>query len=86
MQPLLRGYTVPYIKYFLTWSVLTSVTVCFTIADTGRGISEEFQKEMFEPFTRETTQEAAVSGTGLGLPIVKRLTDMLGGSIPFKAN
>ena len=85
MQPLLRGYTVPYIKYFLTWSVLTSVTVCFTIADTGRGISEEFQKEMFEPFTRETTQEASVSGTGLGLPIVKRLTDMLGGSITVQS-
>ena len=63
----------------------TSVTVCFTIADTGRGISEEFQKEMFEPFTRETTQEAAVSGTGLGLPIVKRLTDMLGGSITVQS-
>ena len=63
----------------------TSVTVCFTIEDTGRGISEEFQKEMFEPFTRETTQEAAVSGTGLGLPIVKRLTDMLGGSITVQS-
>ena len=63
----------------------TSVTVCFTIADTGRGISEEFQKEMFEPFTRETTQEASVSGTGLGLPIVKRLTDMLGGSITVQS-
>lgn len=62
-----------------------SVTVRFTIADTGRGISEEFQKEMFEPFTRETTQEAAISGTGLGLPIVKRLTDMLGGSISVES-
>ena len=63
----------------------TSVTVRFTIADTGRGISEEFQQEMFEPFTRETSQESAVSGTGLGLPIVKRLTDMLGGSIAVES-
>ena len=63
----------------------TSVTVRFTIADTGRGMSEEFQKEMFEPFTREMTQETAVSGTGLGLPIVKRLTDMLGGSIDVQS-
>lgn len=62
-----------------------SVTVRFTIADTGLGISEEFQKEMFEPFTRETSQEASVSGTGLGLPIVKRLTDMLGGSISVQS-
>ena len=62
-----------------------TVTVRFTIADTGRGISEEFQKEMFEPFTRETSQDTSVSGTGLGLPIVKRLTDMLGGSIEVES-
>lgn len=62
-----------------------SVTVRFTVADTGRGISEEFQKEMFEPFTRELSQEAAISGTGLGLPIVKKLTDMLGGSISVQS-
>ena len=61
------------------------VTVRFTVADTGRGISEEFQKEMFEPFTRELSQAAAASGTGLGLPIVKRLTDMLGGSIDVES-
>ena len=58
-----------------------NVTVQFTISDTGRGISEEFQKEMFEPFTRDPSQEETVTGTGLGLPIVKRLTDMMGGSI-----
>ena len=63
----------------------TSVTVRFTVSDTGRGISEEFQKEMFEPFTRETSSEASVSGTGLGLPIVKKLTDMLGGSISVES-
>ena len=62
-----------------------SVTVRFTVADTGRGISEEFQKEMFEPFTRERGSEAAASGTGLGLPIVKRLTDMMGGSIDVQS-
>ena len=61
------------------------VTVRFTIADTGVGISEDFQKEMFEPFTREVSQENAASGTGLGLPIVKRLTDMLGGSITVQS-
>lgn len=62
-----------------------NVTVRFTIKDTGMGISEEFQKEMFEPFTREMTQESTASGTGLGLPIVKRLTDMLGGSITVQS-
>ena len=62
-----------------------TVTVRFTVADTGRGISEAFQEEMFEPFTRETTQDGSVSGTGLGLPIVKRLTEMLGGSISVQS-
>ena len=62
-----------------------SVTVRFTVEDTGRGISEEFQKEMFEPFTRETVLDSNASGTGLGLPIVKRLTDMLGGSISVES-
>ena len=62
-----------------------TVTVRFTVADTGRGISEEFQKEMFEPFTREPSQENSVTGTGLGLPIVKRLTDMLGGELSVQS-
>lgn len=58
-----------------------NVSVRFVIQDTGLGISEEFQKEMFEPFTREMSPETTASGTGLGLPIVKRLIDMMGGSI-----
>ena len=61
------------------------VVVRFTVADTGCGISEEFRQVMFEPFTREASQEAAVSGTGLGLPIVKRLTELLGGSIAVES-
>ena len=62
-----------------------TVTVRFTIADTGMGISAEFQKEMFEPFTRDPSQETTATGTGLGLPIVKRLTDMLGGTISVES-
>ena len=61
------------------------VTVRFTISDTGIGISEEFQKEMFEPFTRDPSQENTATGTGLGLPIVKRLTDMMGGTISVES-
>ena len=62
-----------------------NVTVRFTISDTGLGISEEFQKEMFEPFTRDASQNTTATGTGLGLPIVKRLTGMLGGTIDVKS-
>lgn len=61
------------------------VSVRFVIQDTGLGISEEFQKEMFEPFTREMSPDTTASGTGLGLPIVKRLIDMMGGSISVES-
>ena len=50
--------------------------------DTGIGMSEEFQKRMFEPFTQENVSyKSSYSGTGLGLAIVKRLTDRMGGEI-----
>lgn len=61
------------------------ITVQFTVRDTGRGMSEQFQKEMFEPFTREAMPGSDISGTGLGLPIVKRLTDMMGGHISVQS-
>lgn len=54
----------------------------FTVNDTGCGISEEFQKQMFEPFEQE--QNGATSqygGTGLGLAISKNLVQLMRGSI-----
>ena len=52
------------------------------VSDTGIGMSEEFQKIQFELFEREESKDVLeTEGTGLGLPIVKRLTDMLGGEI-----
>lgn len=54
----------------------------YTIADTGIGMTEEFQKHLFEPFNQE--KRAYIShenGTGLGLVIVKRLVELLGGTI-----
>ena len=56
----------------------------FTISDTGIGMSEEFQKTMFNAFaqeTREYRQNGATSGTGLGLAIVKKIIDLMGGTI-----
>ena len=54
----------------------------FTVADTGLGMSEQFQKHMFEPFSQENVQERSTyTGTGLGLPITKELTEKMGGSI-----
>ncbi|MDD3278607.1 MAG: response regulator [Lachnospiraceae bacterium] len=54
----------------------------FTVNDTGIGISEEFQKKMFEPFEQENHGTTALyQGTGLGLAICKNLVDMMGGTI-----
>lgn len=54
----------------------------FTVSDTGIGMSEEFQKEIFEPFSREnSTTVSHIQGTGLGMSIVKSLVDLAGGTI-----
>lgn len=50
------------------------------VQDSGIGMSEEFQKRMFEPFSQEN-QLRAVQGTGLGLSIVKQIVDLMGGKI-----
>lgn len=57
--------------------------VWIEVKDTGIGMTKEFQKKMFEPFTREaqTGGQLFEQGTGLGLSIVKRLVDLMQGSI-----
>lgn len=63
-----------------------SASYRFTVADTGIGMSEEYLPHIFEEFTRErTSTETRVEGTGLGLPIVKSLVDMMGGSIDVQS-
>lgn len=58
------------------------VTYRWTISDTGIGMSEAFMKRIFEPFTQETsTARSVYQGTGLGMSIVKRLLDKMGGTI-----
>ncbi len=54
----------------------------FTCSDTGIGMSEEFQRRMFEPFSREERDESVgVPGSGLGLSIVHEIVEQMGGSI-----
>ena len=56
----------------------------FTCEDTGIGMSREYQKRIFEPFTREDESvKTAYTGTGLGMPIAKKLAETMGGSISF---
>ena len=53
-----------------------------TIEDNGIGMSEEFQKRMFEPFAQENAGARSVyGGTGLGMSIAKSLVDKMGGTI-----
>lgn len=54
----------------------------FIIKDTGYGMSPEFVKKIFDPFSREITPDTkGVQGTGLGMTIVKNLVDLMGGTI-----
>ena len=56
--------------------------VQFVVQDDGYGMSEEFQKQLFTPFTREYTEETKhIQGTGIGRAIVKNIVDLLGGNI-----
>ena len=56
------------------------------VQDTGIGMSKEFMKRMFEPFTQEQRSEILnTNGTGLGLAIVKRIVDFMGGNITVES-
>lgn len=56
------------------------------ISDNGIGMSKEFQSHLFEAFTREkNTTESKIVGSGLGMAIVKRLVDILGGTIEVES-
>ncbi len=58
----------------------------FIVEDTGIGISEDFIGHIFEPFERQkNTTMSGIQGAGLGLPIVKNLVDMMGGTIEAKS-
>jgi len=58
----------------------------FTISDNGAGMSEDFLKVIFDPFTREDTRVThEIQGTGLGMAITKSLVELMGGSIKVKS-
>ena len=58
----------------------------FRVKDSGIGMSKEFQKHIFEPFTREQTSTVSgIQGTGLGMAITKNIVDMMGGTISVES-
>lgn len=59
---------------------------CFTIEDTGIGMTPEFLKHIYEPFAQESNDaRSKFQGTGMGMPIVKSLIDMMGGAIEISS-
>ncbi len=58
----------------------------FRVKDSGIGMSKEFQKHIFEAFTREQTSTVSgIQGTGLGMAITKNIVDMMGGTISVES-
>ena len=58
----------------------------FTVRDTGIGMSPEFLSHIFDEFSRENSSTVSkIQGTGLGMSIVKQLTDLLGGTINIQS-
>ena len=57
-----------------------------TVADNGIGMSQEFQKHIFEPFERERTSTISkVEGSGIGMGIVKKLVGLMGGTVEVES-
>lgn len=59
---------------------------CFSVSDTGIGMAPEFLKHIYEPFAQEGDDaRSKFQGTGMGMPIVKSLIDLMGGTIEISS-
>ena len=64
----------------------SQVLFCFSVSDTGIGMSPEFLKHIYEPFAQEGNDaRSKFQGTGIGMSIVKSLIDMMGGTIEISS-
>jgi signal transduction histidine kinase/ActR/RegA family two-component response regulator len=76
------------VTYSISGSVIgpEKIRIEHQIKDTGIGMSEKFQKILFEPFTQENRKDTSEKrGTGLGLAIVKKLVDQMDGTITVQS-
>ena len=63
-------------------NVPDSIRLCYTVADTGIGMSKEYMETMYQPFSRQIDSRVnSIQGTGLGLAITKQMVDLMGGTI-----
>jgi signal transduction histidine kinase/DNA-binding NarL/FixJ family response regulator len=60
--------------------------IYFSVKDTGIGIPPELQKKIFEPYYQINHKKTGLQGMGLGLPLVKKVVDSLGGQINIESN
>ena len=62
------------------------VRTCFRVKDTGIGMSEEFQKKIWSSFEREDREQVQhITGSGLGMAIVKQIVEIMGGTIELQS-
>jgi signal transduction histidine kinase/ActR/RegA family two-component response regulator len=59
--------------------------VRLSVADSGRGLDEEQQRQLFEPFNRLGAERQGIAGTGIGLTIVKALVEQMGGTVALSS-
>ncbi|WP_230308197.1 ATP-binding response regulator [Faecalibacillus intestinalis] len=78
-------------QIYISWREIPSeqpeMTIMeFVCRDTGIGMTDEFQKHIFEPFAQEHTgSRTKFTGTGLGMPITKKLVEKMGGTVTFES-
>jgi len=60
--------------------------IIFSVVDTGIGISEDLQKKVFDPYYQIGYKHTSLQGMGLGLPIVKKVVEGIGGTVSIESN
>ncbi len=81
-----EGGNIEFIVNELPQTVQQYVKLRFAVKDNGIGMSEEFQKNVFAPFSREINSVTnTIQGTGLGMAITKNLVDLMGGIIQVES-
>ncbi|HEY3928099.1 MAG TPA: ATP-binding protein [Candidatus Koribacter sp.] len=92
VSQILRNFISNALKFTQAGTVVVSArggqhdTVCFSVRDTGIGISRPDQLRVFEEFTQiDSPLQRQTKGTGLGLPITKKFAELLGGSVSLES-
>jgi len=69
----------------IVWQVIKDQYCRLSIRDSGRGIANEMRERVLEPFDRLNVEKEGIEGTGIGLPLARRLTEHMGGRLGFNS-